>query len=175
MNNGDDSRFPWALIQKANVNPNQAKLTARLLHRTVTEFPSATSQARLKVCRALNPGYLILYRIIARQCPPSLVPAAAQRWSQLLRRDLPSPGSKFRKKGFLIWIVKMGVYMTDLPREICKPLWKRDFTAHGTRESLSEFEPWSFSHRAPYTLYPCLSSLWCGPYQYAVSVAALTN
>jgi hypothetical protein len=32
----------------------------------------------------------------------------------------------------------MGVYMSDLYREICKPVLKLDFTAHGIMESLSE-------------------------------------
>jgi hypothetical protein len=35
----------------------------------------------------------------------------------------------------------MGVYMLDLLREICKPVLKLDFTAHGKMESLSEYGP----------------------------------
>jgi hypothetical protein len=38
----------------------------------------------------------------------------------------------------------MGVYIIDLQREICKPVVKLDFTAHGIMESLSEFENLDF-------------------------------
>jgi hypothetical protein len=36
----------------------------------------------------------------------------------------------------------LGVYIIYLSREICKPVLKPDFSAHGLMESLSEFGPW---------------------------------
>jgi hypothetical protein len=44
----------------------------------------------------------------------------------------------------------MGVYMIDLKRAICKLIVKRDFTASGIMESLSEFGQKSFQSSSKY-------------------------